>query len=225
MIKVIEVMNIKKQFQDGTEAIEVLKGTSLKINKGDFVSIVGASGSGKSTLLTTIGGLQIPSSGTVEFDGNNIFALSKEDLAKFRRDHVGFVFQQMHLIPYLTAVENVLLPLVPLKETKEQQYEKANLALEKVGLTGKENRYPDQLSGGEQGRVALARAIVNNPPIILADEPTGNLDSKTGKDIMNLFKQLNEQGQTILFITHHSDHAAYGNRRLEMRDGQIVEAG
>jgi putative ABC transport system ATP-binding protein len=220
----IEIKNVKKQFQDGTQWIEVLKGTSLKINKGDFVSIVGASGSGKSTLLTIIGGLQNPTSGTIEFNGSDIIALSKEDLAKFRREHVGFVFQQMHLIPYLTAIENVILPLVPLNETKKEQYEKAILALGKVGLTGKENRFPDQLSGGEQGRVALARAIVNNPPIILADEPTGNLDSKTGQDIMRLFKQLNEEGQTILFITHHIDHATFGNRMLEMKDGLIVES-
>ncbi len=220
----IKVTNIKKQFQDGPTQIEVLRGISLVINKGDFISIVGASGSGKSTLLTIIGGLQEPSSGDVSFSETNLFSLSKEDLATFRREHIGFVFQQMHLIPYLTALENVLLPLVPLKELKEQQNEKARAALQKVGLTGKENRYPDQLSGGEQGRVALARAIVNKPPLILADEPTGNLDSETGQAIMNLFKELNEAGQTILFITHHKEHAKYGNRMLEMRDGVIIES-
>ncbi|MGO4888437.1 ABC transporter ATP-binding protein [Anaerobacillus sp. MEB173] len=220
----IEVKDLCKQFKDGEKMIDVLKKISFTINEGDFVSIVGASGSGKSTLLTIIGGLQEPTSGHVYFKGQDIFADSKEDLAIFRQKHIGFVFQQMHLIPYLTALENVLLPLVPLNMSIEEQLERGRWALEKVGLKGKENRYPDQLSGGEQGRVALARAIVNKPPLILADEPTGNLDSKTGKTIMDLFKELNNEGQTILFITHHPEHANYGNRVFDMQDGLIVES-
>lgn len=220
----IEVKELRKQFKDGDTMVEVLKGVSFTIEDGDFVSIVGASGSGKSTLLTIIGGLQEPSSGHVYFNEEDIFADSKEDLAIFRQKHIGFVFQQMHLIPYLTALENALLPLVPLEMSHEEQQKRGKWALERVGLKGKENRYPDQLSGGEQGRVALARAIVNKPPLILADEPTGNLDSKTGKAIMDLFKELNSEGQTILFITHHPEHAKYGNRVFEIEDGLIVES-
>lgn len=220
----IKVNELRKQFKDGEQMIEVLKGVTFTIKEGDFVSIVGASGSGKSTLLTIVGGLQEPTTGSVTFNEEDIFADSKEDLAVFRQKHIGFVFQQMHLIPYLTALENTLLPLVPLNMSIDEQQERGKWALEKVGLKGKENRYPDQLSGGEQGRVALARAIVNKPPLILADEPTGNLDSKTGRAIMDLFKELNKEGQTILFITHHPEHANYGNRVFEMEDGLIVES-
>lgn len=221
----IQVIDLKKSFKDGNQWVQVLNGVSFTIHQGDFVSIVGASGSGKSTLLTIIGSLQEPSEGKVIFQDKDITTQAKEDLAVFRQKNVGFVFQQMHLIPYLTAEENVMLPMLPLKLSKEEQLEKARWALNKVGLSTKGTRMPDQLSGGEQGRVALARAIVNKPPIILADEPTGNLDSKTGESIMELFKELNNEGQTILFITHHPGHASYGKRKFEIIDGFLQETG
>ncbi|NSL52460.1 ABC transporter ATP-binding protein [Calidifontibacillus erzurumensis] len=216
--------DVYKKFQDGQTEVDILKGISFSIHTGDFVSIIGPSGSGKSTLLTICGGLQEPTTGKVVFKDIDLYNLSKEELTEFRQKHIGFVFQHMHLIPYLTALENIMLPLVPRKIAIQEQIERAKFMLEQVGLADKANRYPNQLSGGEQGRVAIARAIVTNPSLLLADEPTGNLDSKTSKEIMDLFAALNKKGQTILFITHQLEYASYGNRMFEMKDGAINEA-
>lgn len=222
---ILRINDVYKKFWDGQNEVNVLHGISFTINQGDFVSIIGPSGSGKSTLLTICGGLQEPSSGRIIFQNLDLYHQSKEALTEFRQKYVGFVFQQMHLIPYLTALENIMLPLIPQKIGKEEQLLRAKTVLDHVGLGDKGERYPDQLSGGEQGRVAIARAIVTNPSLLLADEPTGNLDSKTSKEIMDLFAALNKKGQTILFITHQLEFAAYGNRMLEMKDGSIAEGG
>lgn len=220
MESMIRIRDVSKTY-GGQAGCRALKGVNLDIRKGDFASIVGASGSGKSTLLHIMGGLDYPDRGDIIIDDMNIGALNKERMALFRREYVGFVFQQFYLFPTLTALENVLMPLTFTKGVDKGK--KAQEALEKVGLAHKSRNLPNQLSGGEAQRVAIARALVNDPYIILADEPTGNLDSKTGKSIMDVFVKLNEAGHTIVQVTHNPDYAAYAHRMIELKDGEVIK--
>jgi len=219
----IEINKLSKTYESGEECVLALVDVDLKVEKGEFVSIMGPSGSGKSTLLTILGGLNHPSRGEVVVDEIPIYKLPLERLADFRREYLGFIFQSFQLIPYLTVIENVMLPLAITEKSNREQVQMAGGILERMGLKGKERRLPDQLSGGEQERVAIARALVNSPPILLADEPTGNLDSKTGKEIMDLFKTLNEEGQTIIMVTHNPENVAFSSRTIQLLDGKIVD--
>ena len=194
----------------------------LNIERGELISVMGPSGSGKSTLLTILGGLNHPTRGDVMVDEIPNYKLPMERLADFRREYLGFIFQSFQLIPYLTVIENVMLPLAITEKSNREQVQMAEGILGRMGLKGKERRLPDQLSGGEQERVAIARALVNSPPILLADEPTGNLDSKTGKEIMDLFKSLNREGQTIIMVTHNPENVAFSSRTIHLRDGKVV---
>ena len=218
----IEINKLSKTYESGEECVLALVDVELKIEKGEFVSVMGPSGSGKSTLLTILGGLNHPSRGEVVVDEIPIYQLPLERLADFRREYLGFIFQSFQLIPYLTVIENVMLPLAITEKSNREQVQMADGFLERMGLKGKERRLPDQLSGGEQERVAIARALVNSPPILLADEPTGNVDSKTGKEIMDLFKSLNQEGQTIIMVTHNPENVAFSSRTVQLLDGKIV---
>jgi putative ABC transport system ATP-binding protein len=200
----------------------VLRGVSAEIEAGEFVALMGPSGSGKTTLLSIIGAMSQPTEGRVIIDEVDVYGLAEERRADFRREYLGFVFQQHHLLPYLTALENVMLPLVITKLSAQEKRTRAQMALDRVGLGDKFDRLPNQLSGGEQGRVAIARALVNEPPLILADEPTGNLDSKTGDELIGLLRSLNNQGQTILMVTHNPEAAAATHRILEIQDGLLL---
>jgi putative ABC transport system ATP-binding protein len=220
-MSLIEAKGISKIYKTGAGTVEALTDVDLRINQGDFISIMGPSGSGKSTLLTILGGLNHPTRGELIVDEIPVYKLPTERLADFRREYIGFIFQSFQLIPYLTVIENVMLPLSITDRPSKEQSRLAHEILEKVGLKGKEKRLPDQLSGGEQQRVAIARALVNSPPILLADEPTGNLDSKTGQEIMNLFKDLNKEGQTIIIATHNTDNTAFSKRTLFLKDGKL----
>lgn len=219
----IDIRNLRKEYQSGGESVEALRGISLTIEDGEFITIMGQSGSGKSTLLSILGGMNHPTSGEVNMAGIQLYELPGERLADFRAENLGFVFQSFHLIPYLNAMENVMLPLAISKMNGRDQNAAALKALERVGLGSKGNRLPNQLSGGEQERVAIARAIVNTPHILLADEPTGNLDSKTSDQVMGLFRELNAAGQTIVMVTHNSSYSSYSDRTIQLRDGQIIE--
>ena len=218
----IEMKNVKKQYTSGDDVVEALRGVDISIEGGEFISIMGQSGSGKSTLLSVLGGLNHPSSGEVGVAGINLYELAGEKLADFRAQNLGFVFQSFHLISYLTAIENVMLPLAIVKMTPKAKKEAARKSLERVGLGNKLDRLPNQLSGGEQERVAIARAIVNNPYIILADEPTGNLDSATSKEVMALLKELNGVGQTIVMVTHNPENGSYSDRTITLKDGMVM---
>jgi len=220
-MSLIEIKELLKSYEIGAERVSALVDVSLQIERGEFISVMGPSGSGKSTLLTILGGLNHPTGGDVVVDDISIYRLPLEKLADFRREYVGFIFQSFQLIPYLTVIENVMLPLSITDKSNQEQLKIAGEVLEKIGLKGKERRLPDQLSGGEQERVAIARALVNSPPLLLADEPTGNLDSKTGKDLMDLFKVLNDEGQTIVMVTHNPENAVFSTRTIHLRDGKI----
>jgi putative ABC transport system ATP-binding protein len=217
----IEIQKLSKTYESGGECAMALVEVDLRIDKGEFISVMGPSGSGKSTLLTILGGLNHPSHGEVVVDDIPIYKLPIERLADFRREYLGFIFQSFQLIPYLTVIENVMLPLSITGKSNKEQEMMAGEILEKVGLKVKEKRLPDQLSGGEQERVAIARALVNAPPILLADEPTGNLDTKTGKEIMDLFKTLHREGQTIIMVTHNPENTSYSTRTIFLKDGRI----
>ncbi|MCX5823279.1 MAG: ABC transporter ATP-binding protein, partial [Deltaproteobacteria bacterium] len=193
------------------------------IASGELIAIMGESGSGKSTLLTVMGALNSPSRGKYRVDNIDVYALGQEERADFRRNYLGFVFQSFHLIPYLTVRENVMLPLTPVNIRKKQKRAMAEEALGRVGLAGKGGRLPSQISGGEQERVAIARAMVNKPPILLADEPTGNLDTKNTREMMNLLQELNSDGMTIIMVTHNPDCAQYARRVLRLSDGLLAE--
>ncbi len=222
MTSLIEIKNLSKIYESGEERVTALGGVSLTIERGEFISVMGPSGSGKSTLLSVLGGLNHPTEGEVVVDEIPIYKLPLEKLADFRREYLGFIFQSFQLIPYLTVIENVMLPLAITEKSNQEQLNLAEEILEKMGLEGKRKRLPDQLSGGEQERVAIARALVNSPPILLADEPTGNLDSKTGREIMGLFKSLNEEGQSIVMVTHNPESIAFSSRTVHLRDGKVV---
>jgi putative ABC transport system ATP-binding protein len=220
-MSLIEIKALRKSYQTGEEQVPALHDVNLNIERGEFISVMGPSGCGKSTLLTILGGLNHPTNGEVRVDDISIYGLPLERLADFRREYVGFIFQSFQLIPYLTVVENVMLPLSITDTPNQQQRRIADDLLERIGLEGKGRRLPDQLSGGEQERVAIARALVNSPPILLADEPTGNLDSRMGKEIMELFKALNEEGQTIVMVTHNPENMAFSTRTIHLRDGRV----
>lgn len=215
----IGVNEISKHYGMGEGRVDALRKVSFEINHGEFVAIVGPSGSGKSTLLSILGAMNPPSDGILEVDGIDVYKLSQERRADFRREYLGFVFQQLQLVPYLTALENVMLPLV-VTDLKNHE-ERAIQVLEKMGLSGKLDRLPSELSGGEQSRVAIARALVNNPPIILADEPVGSLDTKTGSEVLNLFHELHKEGQTIVMVTHNPESLKNVRRVIQIKDGMI----
>lgn len=222
-MSLIQTTNLTRTYCGGGETIAAVDGLTLGIAQGEFVAIVGPSGSGKSTLLTILGGLSRPTEGSVRIDGLDLYALDSERRADFRREYIGFVFQSFHLLPYLTVLENVLIPTAVTPGKRSDNATVATALLDKVGLAGKAARLPDELSGGEQERVAIARALVNNPPIILADEPTGNLDSATSAAIMTLFRQLNAEGRTIVMVTHNPENLDYAGRIINLRDGRIAE--
>ncbi len=219
-MNLVEIKKLSKFYQSGTERVMAIHDVDLNIKQGEFISIMGPSGSGKSTLLTILGGLNHPTNGHVSVDGISIYELSLERLADFRREYLGFIFQSFQLIPYLRVIENVLLPLSITDIPHQDQLKMAEEILMRIGLGGKEKRLPSQLSGGEQQRVAIARALVNSPPILLADEPTGNLDSNTGKEIMELFKTLHDDGQTIVMVTHNPENTKFSTRGILLKDGR-----
>ncbi len=214
--------SVKKEYQAGEGHVRALEEISLTIDEGEFVAIMGPSGSGKTTLLNILGAMSPPTTGKLLVEGIDIYGLKQEKRADFRHEFLGFIFQQLHLIPYLTAIENVMLPLV-ISQMNGSKASVARDALVKVGLGDKVDRLPDQLSGGEQGRVAIARAIVNEPPILLADEPTGTLDSRTGEEIMEIFQTLNQEGHTIIMVTHSAESAGHATRVISIADGRIVD--
>ena len=216
----LEVRNVSKIYGEGTAKVVALNDVSLQVNSGDFIAIMGPSGSGKSTLLNVIGGLDYPSSGEVILDGRRIDNLDENALVDVRRGKVAYVFQQYHLLPSLTALENVLLPLIFCGANGGT--EKALNILKRVGLEKRAEHNPSQLSGGEQQRVAIARALVNEPSLILADEPTGNMDRKTGGEILSLFEQLNREGHSIIMVTHDREIAGRAKEIIVLQDGQIV---
>lgn len=220
----IDLHQVSKTYNGSSVPVQALRAVDLQVPEGDFVSVMGPSGAGKSTLLTVLGAMNPPTDGRVVIDGINVYGLSTEQLADFRHEYIGFVFQQLQLLPYLTAQENVLLALAIAARTKADKVALARGALERVGLKGKEHRLPYQLSGGEQGRVAVARAIVNRPPLLLADEPTGNLDQATGTQVLNLLRDLNQNGQTVIVVSHDARVADYARRHVRLVDGQIVDA-
>ncbi len=218
----LEVKNVSKIYGEGDTEVIALNDVSLEVRNGDFIAIMGPSGSGKSTLLNVIGGLDRLSSGEVMLDGHRIDNLDENDLVEIRRGKIAYVFQQYHLLSSLTAVENVYLPLL-FSGANGNSYERAMDILKAVGLEKRARHKPGQLSGGEQQRVAIARTVVNNPSLILADEPTGNMDQKTGSGILNLFNQLNRQGQAIIMVTHSPEVAEHANEIIYLNDGMIVD--
>ena len=219
----ITAENLMKQYGQKDFAVMAVKGISFDIEEGEFVAIMGESGSGKSTLLSMMGALNSPTKGRYTIDGVDIYRLSQDQRALFRREYLGFVFQSFYLVPYLTTLENVMIPLTTTKLKAKVKRDMAHEALEQVGLTGKGHRLPSEISGGEQERVAVARAVVNNPPVLIADEPTGNLDSKTTSEIMELIKGLCDKGMTVVMVTHSPECARYAQRLIHLSDGLIAE--
>lgn len=214
-----EISGIGKDYRSGDSTVHAIQEMDFHIDDGEFVAIMGQSGSGKSTLLSIIGGLNHPSRGRVFLDTLDVYGLSSEQRADLRSEYIGFIFQSFQLIPYLTVLENIKLPMAITGVKAGEQDKMGRAVLQRVGLANKADRLPDQLSGGEQERVAIARAIVNHPPILLADEPTGNLDSETTEEIMNLLKELNDEGQTIIMVTHNPDACRHANRTIQVKDG------
>ncbi len=215
--------DLAKTYTMGGQTVHALRGVSLDIAEGDFVAIMGASGSGKSTLMNILGCLDQPSAGTYQLAGEAVDAMSADALASIRNRRIGFVFQQFNLLPRTSALENVELPMVYANVPPAERHERALRSLQRVGLGERSGHTPAELSGGQQQRVAIARALVNNPRLILADEPTGALDSQTSEDIMRLLAELNEQGMTVVLVTHESDIATWARRRLVFRDGRVLE--
>jgi putative ABC transport system ATP-binding protein len=220
-MSLIETRDLWKTYQMGDEQIHALRGVSIQIQRGEYVAIMGPSGSGKSTLMNLIGCLDTPSQGTYLLNDKEVSLMNDNELARIRNEEIGFVFQTFNLLPRATALHNVELPLVYAGIAKRDRLERAKAALEKVELTSRMSHRPNELSGGQRQRVAIARALVNNPSILLADEPTGNLDSKTGVEIMALFDRLHQAGNTIVLVTHEADVAAHARRQILIRDGQV----
>jgi putative ABC transport system ATP-binding protein len=218
---IIQLENLIKNYYLGKQVIEVLKGISLSIQKNEYVALMGPSGSGKSTLMNILGCLDTPTSGKYILNGKDVSRTTDNDLAEVRNSEIGFVFQQFNLLPRLSAVENVALPLVYAGVPKKQRMEKAMEVLEKVNLTERAKHKPNEMSGGQNQRVAIARALVNDPAIILADEPTGNLDSKTSYEIMDIFTQIHAMGNTVILVTHEEDISHYAHRVVRLLDGVI----
>ncbi len=217
----IETRDLWKTYTMGSEEIHALRGVSVSVERGEYAAIMGPSGSGKSTLMNLIGCLDTPSKGTYLLNGKQASTMNDNELARIRNEEIGFVFQTFNLLPRATALHNVELPLVYAGVPSRERQERAKLALEKVELTSRMSHRPNELSGGQRQRVAIARALVNDPSILLADEPTGNLDSKTGQEIMTLFARLHEGGNTIILVTHEADVAAFAHRTISLRDGMI----
>lgn len=218
----LSAKNLAKVYGDGDAAVTAISDMNFTIGSGEFVGVMGESGSGKSTLLSVMGAMNAPSSGSFVVDEIDVYRLRSEKRADFRREFLGFIFQSFHLVSYLTVLENVMLPLSIVKAGKKKKREMAETALASVGLETKGHRLPNQISGGEKERVAIARAIVNQPPILLADEPTGNLDTKTSQEIMGLLRKLNIEGMTIVMVTHSPACAEYAGRVLQISDGMLV---
>ncbi len=221
MSSVIHLEDIRKSYFMGKQELQVLKGLSLDINRNEYVALMGPSGSGKSTLMNILGCLDSPTSGTYVLNGNDVSTMADNDLADIRNKEIGFVFQQFNLLPRLTAAENVALPLVYAGIPKKQRTEMAMEVLEKVDLTSRSHHKPNELSGGQCQRVAIARALVNNPSMILADEPTGNLDTKTSYEIMSIFGKIHSEGNTVVLVTHEEDISKYAHRIIRLRDGVL----
>jgi putative ABC transport system ATP-binding protein len=219
----IETVDLWKTYQMGSEEIHALRGVSIRIERGEYVAIMGPSGSGKSTLMNLIGCLDTPSKGSYLLNGKQVSQMDDNELARIRNEEIGFVFQTFNLLPRATALRNVELPLVYAGVPAKEREQRARAALDKVELTSRVTHRPNELSGGQRQRVAIARALVNNPSILLADEPTGNLDSKTGVEIMGLFERLHKAGNTIVLVTHEADVAAYAYRAIHIRDGQVEQ--
>jgi len=214
--------NLVKQYGKGDGAVSAIRDISFQVEDGEFVGVMGESGAGKSTLLAIMGAMNAPTSGQLTVDDIDVYRLRQEQRADFRREFLGFIFQSFRLVPYLTVLENVMLPLAIIKASRREKRSRAEKALAGVGLENKGARLPGQISGGEKERVAIARAIVNDPPVLLADEPTGNLDTKTAKEIMELLQMLNEDGMTIIMVTHNLECARYAKRILQVTDGQLI---
>ena len=218
---IIDIKGLKREFTVGTEIVKALKGVDVSVMKNEYLAMMGPSGSGKSTLMNLLGCLDTPTAGTYNLNGTDVSSLKDDDLAEIRNKEIGFIFQTFNLLPRLTALENVSLPLVYGGYNSEDRKRKAKDVLEKVGLGDRLDHRPNQLSGGQRQRVAVARALVNDPSIILADEPTGNLDSKTSLDIMRLFEEIHEMGNTLIVVTHEKEVASHAHRILRLRDGLV----
>lgn len=218
---IIHLDSIRKSYFMGTQSLEVLKGLNLDIYKNEYVALMGPSGSGKSTLMNILGCLDSPTSGTYVLNGHDVSKMQDADLARIRNKEIGFVFQQFNLLPRLTAAENVALPLIYAGIPQKERMQMAKEVLAKVGLADRSHHKPNEMSGGQIQRVAIARALVNNPAIILADEPTGNLDTKTSYEIMQLFSSIHDAGNTVVLVTHEEDIASYARRVIRLRDGRV----
>lgn len=220
---IIKIADIKRDFALGSEVVYVLKGVNLEIRKGEYVALMGPSGSGKSTLMNILGCLDTPTSGHYTLNGKDVSEMNEKSLAEIRNKEIGFVFQTFNLLPRTTALDNVALPMIYAGKSKSERNKRAAQVLEQVGLVDRMDHHPNQLSGGQRQRVAVARALVNHPSIILADEPTGNLDSKTSVEIMTLFDEIHAKGNTVILVTHEEDIAAHAHRIIRLRDG-VVES-
>ena len=221
----IVAQDLVKKYGNGAATVTAVSDISFKIESGEFIGVMGESGAGKSTLLSIMGAMNAPTSGQFVVDDIDVYSLTQEKQADFRREFLGFIFQSFHLVPYLTVFENVMLPLTIIKASRKHKRALVENALSQVGLLDKADRLPNQISGGEKERVAIARAVVNEPPVLLADEPTGNLDSKTSAEIMKLLQRLNADGMTIIMVTHSSECAQYARRLMQVSDGKLVSDG
>lgn len=218
----LALSNIRKTFQNGEEIVTALNDVSIEVKENEFVAIMGSSGSGKSTLMNVLGCLDTPNSGVYKLDGNDVASMSDDDLSQVRNKHIGFIFQTFHLLSKLDVVGNVKLPLRYSDVDEAEGEARALKLIERVGLSNRKNHKPFEMSGGQRQRVAIARALINQPSVILADEPTGNLDSKTSNEIMDLLTELHQQGQTIVMVTHEDEIAEYAQRVIVMKDGQVI---
>lgn len=221
----IVAQDLVKKYGNGAATVTAVSDISFQIESGEFIGVMGESGAGKSTLLSIMGAMNAPTSGQFVVDDIDVYSLAQEKQADFRREFLGFIFQSFHLVPYLTVFENVMLPLTIIKASRKHKRALVENALSQVGLLDKADRLPNQISGGEKERVAIARAVVNEPPVLLADEPTGNLDSKTSTEIMKLLQRLNSDGMTIIMVTHSSECAQYARRLMQVSDGRLVADG